>query len=244
MLERPTPLLSTEKTRQLTYITFFACNINPLQTANLISLLPAHKHSHLKRVKRIDRVNCVLLFPTLESTLEKIHHLLKTLEKGYIIETVNVPEFQPKTKNQYLHWKTKWPLNWHGSTDGNDLLTNDDYLKYQKLMGKLITFHLENTLAYQFHLDTKTESNLNQSAHLDVNPVTTNIDKQSLKPNTCLVVDPTDDTIISLSSTGVYPLHHAAMISINNVADIQIKSAKGYLCTGYDVYMYYEPCHM
>jgi hypothetical protein len=240
-LSRPLPLLSTEKTRPLSYITFFVCNIAPLQTATLIALLPAYKQQHLKRVKSVKGINSVLILPTEESTLEMIHDLLKTVENNnYMIETVNVPQFAPKTKKQYLDWKNTWPLNWHSSTDGNDLLTDDDYLKYKTIMEKLITFHLEKTLDKGLQTDTNPSRISNSSAEFDVEAVASS----ALNPNTCLVVDPTDEAIISLSSTGAYPLHHAAMIAINNVADIQINSGKGYLCTGYDVYMYYEPCHM
>lgn len=70
---------------------------------------------------------------------------------------------------------------------------------------------------------------------------------ESTRENSCLVVDPVSDEVVSKSvdRRDEHPLWHAVHVAVNMAADSQRESGSSrYLLTGLDVYVVREPCLM
>lgn len=74
---------------------------------------------------------------------------------------------------------------------------------------------------------------------------TTEIEKRIPAPGSCLIVDPkSQKTLGSGKDSDAHPLHHCVINALSAVADNPDQPKSAYLCSGYDCYVYLEPCVM
>ncbi|KAJ3323928.1 adenosine deaminase, tRNA-specific 3 [Boothiomyces sp. JEL0866] len=115
------PVLPTEKTRGLKTIDYYAVDIDPKKTQNILALLKDYQiHQHLKRIKRHENMNRILIFPLEnEITIPKGDNgcakqlLINQISDMGEITTVQVSEYAAHTMEQYKPWNALWPMNYH-----------------------------------------------------------------------------------------------------------------------------------
>jgi tRNA-specific adenosine deaminase 3 len=239
-LAPPEAILPPENTRGLTCVQWHSALIDPKYSSKLYHPLTfSLQHlppitSHLKRIRKVGTKNCVLISPITHQTRNEVEATMAASGIDYEIQAVDVPEFPACTRIQFNEWNRVWPLSWKVCTDKIDTLTDDETETYQIHMGKVIEMYklnLNKTQGSDSSCCEGRKSDIDMSARTPV--------------NVCIIVDPMTSTIVASSTTSsTYPLHHAAMVAINSVAASQQLTGEGYLCTGFDVYMYREPCWM
>ncbi|KAJ3274477.1 adenosine deaminase, tRNA-specific 3 [Terramyces sp. JEL0728] len=116
-------VLPIEKTRGLTAIDYYAVDIDPKKTQNILVLLKdCQIHQHLKRIRKIDSLNRILIFPidseitipTGGADSPKQQIINKIAELGNI-SIVQVSEYAAHTLEQYKPWNALWPMSYHQS---------------------------------------------------------------------------------------------------------------------------------
>lgn len=143
------------------------------------------------------------------------------------VVTVSISKYAPLNREQYEAWNKSWPLTFREDTRLDPKFSQEDF-------------------------DT-IRSNISLLDHTTV---------------VCRIVDPATNQVMAeeRDSRDSHPLHHAVINSIDVVAQKERELAGGvgrmkraanqmvgeeeetqksrYLCTGYDIYITYEPCAM
>lgn len=186
---------------------------------------------HCKRVRRtvLDDNNNnfeLTLILCLESaiTRDQLHSLLEEngLTDKIKPEIVPVCRYAPVNRAQYEAWKHVWPMNYREDTRLDPKFTKEGI----------------------DHVEAHWASLRNDSVIQ------------------ARVVDPVSNTVLAeaVDTRDAHPLHHAIMNCIQAVADTEIRgpahppskrkaddmteAKDSYLCSGYDLFVNYEPCAM
>ncbi|KAK6182960.1 hypothetical protein SNE40_010525 [Patella caerulea] len=221
----------------------------------LTERMPNKEFNYLKRVKSTNNKGDslqVLLCPkddvasinevTLEAIIGEDSSILQYLGKPFLVK---VPVTQPLTKKQHQEASLNWPCTFHEDKQITNLLS-----------GKYFN-DIEIEKIKKHMLKAVELAQISQ--------------RKQQEPIGAVIVDPTNDIIISASHDlrrGDHPLQHAVMICIDLVARsqgggmwklsdndlvynqdintaISTENKTGpYLCTGYDLYVTQEPCSM
>lgn len=172
----------------------------------------------------IDKLQVLLC---LESALseQEITSLFATQENVKII-VVQVSKYAPLNRQQYEAWNKSWPLTYREDTRLDPKFTQQDFDR-----------------------------------------IKTNMSELDYKTVVCRIIDPATNQVMAeeRDTREKHPLHHSVINSINTVAEKERELAGGlgrmkrpanqmtdeeetqksrYLCTGYDIYITYEPCAM
>lgn len=169
----------------------------------------------------------MLLCPESAISKSDLTSLFATQEiENVEIVNVEISKYAPLNRQQYEAWNKSWPLTYREDTRLDPKFTLEDFERIQ--------------------------THMTQLDHTTV---------------ICRIVDPATNQIMAEEKDRRerHPLHHAVINSINTVAQKERELAGGvgrmkrpasqiteddetqksrYLCTGYDIYITYEPCAM
>lgn len=166
---------------------------------------------HLKRIKK---TGSRLLFLACIGTDENI-------ENGVPVE---VPEFAPRTQEQYLLAREAWPCHYfHRKEETIDTARAMHFI--QKILNGENAHKREDHPKYNKGTDIRGR----ETAH------GTN-KEECFCAGTCIVCD--GDEVLAECYDMAYLLGHAILAAVEHVSRLK----RGYLCTGFSAYLYMEPC--
>ncbi|GAA5800633.1 hypothetical protein HPULCUR_006069 [Helicostylum pulchrum] len=228
-------VLADEFYRSFEGVEVYAAEIIPQQTNVLLKFaqkkLPTLEGlEHAKRIRRVPGADKLQVLLCLASALpeQELTSLFATQELESVqVVTVSISKYAPLNREQYEAWNKSWPLTFREDTRLDPKFSQEDF-------------------------DT-IRSNISLLDHTTV---------------VCRIVDPATNQVMAeeRDSRDSHPLHHAVINSIDVVAQKERELAGGvgrmkraanqmvgeeeetqksrYLCTGYDIYITYEPCAM
>ncbi|KAL0276604.1 UNVERIFIED_CONTAM: hypothetical protein PYX00_004148 [Menopon gallinae] len=224
-------------------------------------LLPVPSLQHLKRVKRSDgKIYVILdLAPETEETppkrmrLEEEPIIAALRGKGFVpeeyelvgVEVHDVPAAAPLTRAQYEKSAKYWPVNFH------------PVKKLEALMSETIfdaseeEFHLSNMNRVA---EEATAAGKNVALVVDFEnrlPIARGIDRVEAHPLQHAIMVAVDAVASTHEGGGAWDLPFGELALVKNrepkkpdPSDEDGEEIGPYLCTGYDLYVYKEPCVM
>lgn len=135
--------------------------------------------------------------------------------------TVNVPEFAPCTPIQFKAAREVWPC--HYSNKVEDHIDQDNAEKYLEIVANM---SLDNVSIEKTEVDRDTQP---QPDKMPIN-MTCNCSR------VCIICDGQEKLVECFDRNNI--TGHAILDAVSHVSRLE----RGYLCTGFDAYIYTEPC--
>lgn len=224
--------------------------------------IPLKDLQHLKRVKRQNIILCPISSLNSETIQEYIEKNVGELKDIFdYFQVLEVPFIAPRVTRQYQETKKYWPCNFHPNHYWEKLVRDSFFSDHELLIHKKymeVVFEIVKWQAtcLQIKLCDAGLQDINASVVVDpdINKIVTiAFDHRQTHPlqHTAMIAI---DNVARTQNGGVWDSNISDDLMINlkekfginfGVRDSNKNSKEGpYLCTGYNMYILREPCHM